>query len=109
MALVPTVLQLLAGTWLTFQLPEFTRREMMGGDWLGSGCFALAIGASIFLMHTLAGVALGDVEPSPLRRSILLAVVVVLLMTTVRHRAREATQQAVAGELRPVARRQAGG
>lgn|GEM_PF-1725062 len=90
MALIPTVLQVVAGTWLTFQLPDSTRRELMGGDWVGSGCFAAAILASLYLMHSLAATALGDTDTQVMRRSIGLVVVVILLMVTVRHRAREA-------------------
>jgi hypothetical protein len=91
MALAPTVLQLLAGTWLAFQLPESSRRDLMGGDWLGTGCFALAIGASVYLMHHLASVSMGEVERSAVTRTMVLLVCVVFLMVTVRHRCREQT------------------
>lgn len=102
MALIPTVLQVVAGTWLTFQLPDSTRRELMGGDWLGSGCFGAAILASLYLMHCLAATALGDTDPQVLRRSIGLVVLVIVLMVTVRHRARESNFRARAWNISPI-------
>lgn len=81
LALVPTLLQLLVGVWLTTQLPSTVQQRLMGGDLLAAGLFGLSIVAALGLMHQLSAVALGDTTDKSLRKSMLLMFLVIFLMT----------------------------
>lgn len=87
-ALVPTLLQWLAGLYVLFELPERARDGLLGGDPLGSCLFGGALVAVIVLMHRLAGVAFGETERRNLIGSMALMAIVVVTMVGVRHRAR---------------------
>ncbi len=89
-ALVPTVLQLLAGTFVLVQLPDLARERLLGQDLLATGLFGLALVGSVALMHRLAAVALGDVSRKEIAGSLALLVLIVLLMIAAQQRSRAA-------------------
>lgn len=79
-ALVPTLLQIPAGLWLTLEMSEAARGPLLGGDLLTSGLFLAALLLAMQLMHTLAAVALGDQTPQLIRRTVAVTLALVLLM-----------------------------
>lgn len=87
-ALVPTLLQIPVGLWLTFTLPPTAQHAATGGDFAATTLFLLSIMGAFALMQTLAAIAIGDVERGRLIRAIVLLVVVVVLMGGVLQRLR---------------------
>ncbi len=87
-ALAASLAQLPIGMGVLFTVPERSRGALMGGDMTGSLLFALAIVATLGLLHHLAAAAFGDVAPPQVYRSIVLIVSVVLLMTAALERTR---------------------
>jgi hypothetical protein len=85
-ALVPTLLQIPAGLWLALEMPEASRRPLIGGDLAASGLFAASILLALQLLHTLAAVALGDHDPKQVRRSVAMMLALVVLMVGTRWR-----------------------
>jgi hypothetical protein len=59
----------------------------MGGDLFATGLFLTSIGLALALLHQLAAIALGDVEARPIRRAMVVLVVLMLLMVGTRRRA----------------------
>jgi hypothetical protein len=84
LALVPTMLQIPAGLWLAFQMPAAVREPILGGDWLPTGLFVVSLLLGLQLMHLLAAIALGDDEPKHVRRSVVVLLAVVVLMSGTR-------------------------
>jgi hypothetical protein len=88
-ALVPTVLQLLVGTYVLVELPEHERDRLLGGDPLATTIFAASLVGAIVLMHRLASVAFGEVERRDLVGSMALLLLVVVAMVGARQSARQ--------------------
>jgi hypothetical protein len=88
-ALVPTLLQIPSGLWLALEMPEPARDPLLGGDWVATGLFATSFLLTLQLMHSLAGIAMGNCEPRQIRNSIAIMVLVVLLMVGTRGRAQD--------------------
>lgn len=89
-ALAASALQLLAGLHLLFQLPAASRERLMGGDALAAALFAAALLVAVTLLHRLAAIALGDVQPRAVVVAALLVALVMLLMAATRQRTRNA-------------------
>lgn len=88
-ALVPTLLQLLAGTFVLLTLPALMRDRLLGQDLLATILFAASMIAALALMHRLAAVAMGDTQRREIIGAMVLLVVVVLLMVGTLQRARK--------------------
>jgi hypothetical protein len=88
-ALVPTLMQWLAGLYVLLELPERSRAGLLGGDMLGSCLFGAALVGVIVLMQRLAGVAFGETERRNLIGAMALMAIVVVTMVGARHRARQ--------------------
>jgi len=101
-ALVPTVVQLLIGLYVLFHLPRYSQGLLLGGDLLGTAMLAASVLASIWLMHLLATVSLGEAERGPIIRSMTLLVLIVVLMTSTLQRAKHRTYEHLDGD-QPVA------
>lgn len=85
-ALWPTLFQLPVGAWVLITTGGRAREAMLGGDLWATASLGGGIVAALFLIQTLAGIALGDVGPSARLRAIwLLALVVALMTFTLRH------------------------
>jgi hypothetical protein len=94
LALIATLLQLPVGMWVTLEMPEAARESLFGGDLLASSLFGLSLLLVLLLAHTLSAVALGDPRPGYVRRSLVTAVMIVLLMVGTRWRAQELARAA---------------
>jgi len=84
-ALVPTLLQLLVGAWVLFELPEVDRSRMLGDSIPASIILAAGVLAALRLMHLLATIALGERTPRQLKSAIGTMLVTVLLMSATLH------------------------
>ncbi len=89
--LMATLVQVPVGFWVTLQLPEKSRSPLMGGDVLVTCLFLASVGLALALVHQLAAIALGDVEVRPIRRAVVMLVLLVLLMVGTRSRADHAS------------------
>lgn len=87
-ALVASVLQLLAGMHLLFQVSRTARDGLMGGDALASLLFAAALLTAVMLLHRLAAISFGDTAPRQLIGAALLISLAMLLMTATGRRTR---------------------
>jgi len=67
------------------------QKQFMGGDSLTTGLFAVSVVAALALMHSLAAVALGDVQRKTIIRAMALLVLTVLLMSGALHLAKQRT------------------
>jgi hypothetical protein len=85
LALVPSLLQLLAGVYLLLVLPVRQQQRIMGGDWLTTGSFAISGIATLALLHSLSSLALGETSRRDIVRSLGLTALVILTMTATRH------------------------
>jgi hypothetical protein len=92
LALIATLLQLPVGMWITLEMPESARESLFCGDVLASSIFALSLLLVMLLAHMLSAVAQGESRPDYIRRSALVAAVIVLLMVGTRWRAHELAQ-----------------
>ncbi|HEY4234804.1 MAG TPA: hypothetical protein VGM76_15330 [Lacipirellulaceae bacterium] len=81
-ALGASLVQLAVGSWVLFTLPPNVRGGLIGDAWPATGLFMAAIVVTLGLLHTLATMTLGDASDTIVRRSVLLMLGVVLLMTT---------------------------
>jgi hypothetical protein len=88
-ALLATLLQLPVGIGVMLSVPNRLRDALLGEDLLAAIPFACGILATLWLLHTLAAVALGDRDPRHVRRSVLLMLSTVLFMTATLQRIRE--------------------
>lgn len=84
----PTLLQLPLGLWVLLSLPAPSLEALMGGDLWGTAWFALALLATLALLHQLAVAILSGVQATQMLRSVALLFVVVTLMVIARDRAR---------------------
>jgi hypothetical protein len=93
LALMATALQMPLGIWLLTTLPRASQDLVLGRNLLATGLLVAAVVTSLALMHLLASLALGDVEPRLVRRAALLIVAIVTLMVgtrvSVRHDLRQ--------------------
>ena len=71
-ALGATALQLPLGTWVLIQMPPVAQQSVLGDDLAGSLMLLGSILAALILLHHLATVAMGDVAPNVISRSIAL-------------------------------------
>lgn len=85
-ALLATLLQIPVGLWLLMQLPANIQRELLGGDLPASLMLLTSVLASIWLLHLLASVALGEGSSQAARRIAVVMLGVVVLMTGVLQR-----------------------
>jgi hypothetical protein len=91
-ALVPTLLEWVAGVVVLAQLSPSAREVLLGGDVGATALFALALLTSFALLHVLAAAAVGPADSrTALRAAGLLTLVVVLMVGTLQ-RARAAEQ-----------------
>ena len=94
LALIPTFLQMLVGLWVVTAVDPAAQQRLLGGDLVAAGLLAASVLLSLWMMHVLAAIALGEVQPSKVRRGVLLMVLVVALMTGTSHRALRQPRQA---------------
>ena len=88
LALIPTLLQIPTGLWLTATLPAFLQGDVTGGDAITCLLFLVSLAAAFGLLQVLAAISIGDVERPKLIRAMILMVVIVLLMSGVLQRLR---------------------
>jgi hypothetical protein len=102
-ALGVSLLQLPVGLWVMFTLAPRSQAALMGSDLPGTLLFVAAIVAVFGLLHHLAAAAYGDADPATMgaqvKRSTLLVLLVVLLMTAALDRSRGRTGPAEAAPL----------
>ncbi len=101
LALVPTLLQIPVGLWIMMRLPPLRQGQLMGRDLLGSALLAGGVLASLWLMHLLVGLAVGEARRQAVRRSAVLLLIVVLLMTGALRRSRIVGQAAMPAKAPP--------
>jgi hypothetical protein len=104
-ALVPTLAQLPVGLWLAASLDAPLQSAVSGGDMICTALLLLSIAGSIWLMQTLAGIAIGDAERARMIKAMALIVLVVTMMSGVLQRLRAIALKAS----QPTASAQAGG
>lgn len=99
LVLVPSLLQLLVGVWVLFQLPEDSRSALLGDRVPATCVFAAGVLTSLWLLHLAASIALGERRPRQLVSAIATMVVTVLLMAATLHISsqREEAEPAVHG------------
>src|SRR5205085_1241200 len=61
-ALLATLLQVPTGLWIVWNMPESSRQPLLGGDWVASGLFFGSILLAVWLMQSLAGIALEPIR-----------------------------------------------
>ncbi len=83
-SLVATLLQIPVGLWLLVSTEAAARASMMGGSLMASLCFAGGVLAALWLLQTLAALALADDAALVRRAAVLLVVVTVLMSATLR-------------------------
>jgi hypothetical protein len=89
LALIATVLQLPVGLWVTLEMSESARESLFGRDLLASSLFGVSLLLVLFMAHTLSAIVQGDSRPALVRRTLLTAAVIVLLMVGTRCRAQQ--------------------
>jgi hypothetical protein len=94
LALVPTLLQIPVGFWLTMRMPETARAPLLGGDLVATALFAVSLVLALALMHALAGIALGNDASRQIRRSIAVLCTLVILMAATHSRVDQPTPAA---------------
>jgi hypothetical protein len=104
-ALVATVAQLPVGVWVALELPEASRNALLGNDLAASMLFGLSLLLVLHLLHTLAAIALGEIDRSHVRSAALVTAVLVLLMVGARTRTepRLGREQAQLGKIQQAA------
>jgi len=86
LALVPTLIQIGAGIWVTTVLPTSMQQRLLGEDAMATMLFAGSIAAALYLMQQLTIVAMGDTSLAQLKRTVWLMFAVVLVMTVTARR-----------------------
>ncbi len=80
-----TMMQLPIGVWVLMILSASSRRDLMGGDVLGTVCFMGGIVATLLLLQQLIAISLGNFGRPIVRRVVgLLGLVVLLMVATLR-------------------------
>lgn len=88
-ALIATVLQWPIGIVVVLQLPEISREALMGHSASATMLFVVSLVVVVVLMHRLAAVAFGETTRAEARSVLLWLGLTIMLMTAVRHYARE--------------------
>ncbi|MCE9607686.1 MAG: hypothetical protein K8U03_22590, partial [Planctomycetia bacterium] len=88
-ALITTVLQWPIGIIVLLQLPEISREALMGNSAGATMLFVISLVAVVMLMHRLAAAAFGETTFAEIRSLLLWLGITIVLMTAVRHYARE--------------------
>jgi hypothetical protein len=83
LALAAVVVQLPIGVWLVTQLTPSRQRQLLGSDPLAATLLAAAIAATLWLLHLLSAVALGETSHRSTNRAVGVMILTVLLMTGV--------------------------
>jgi hypothetical protein len=91
-ALAATIGQLPAGLWLLFQVPSEARDQLFGEDVVAASCFAVALIATLGLLHHLAAMAFGDTSQRQLRAALVLLGLTVASMVGAQQRIRRELQ-----------------
>ncbi|MBB75776.1 MAG: hypothetical protein CMJ75_14820 [Planctomycetaceae bacterium] len=81
LALAATLLQVPVGTWVLFELPHSAWDRLTGSDLAGSLFLWISLLASVWLLHTLTALALGDTSRKTLYTAIWAMLIVIFLMT----------------------------
>jgi hypothetical protein len=89
LALIATVLQVPVGMWVTLEMPESARESLFGGDLVASSLFGISLLLVLYMAHTLSAVVQGDSSSAHVRRTLLAAAAIVLLMVGTRWRAQQ--------------------
>lgn len=87
-ALVPSLVQIPVGLWLTASLSRPLQSAVTGNDTLATVLLLASIGLALWMMQTLAAIAIGDSQRSQLIKAMALMVVVITLMSGTLHRLR---------------------
>ncbi len=80
-ALVPSLLQVPVGMWLTVSLTRTLQSAVTGADLLATCLLISSVVLAIWMLQTLAAIAIGDAERSKLVRAMALMVVIITLMS----------------------------
>ncbi len=88
LALVPTLLQIPTGLWLTATLPPLLQGDVTGGDVITCLLFIVSLACVFALLQVLASISIGDFERPKLIRAMIFMVAVVLMMSVVLQRLR---------------------
>lgn len=83
LAVVPTLLQLPSGLWLVGTLTPVQQSRLFGGDAAVTSAFGASVLLSLWLMHLLAAIGMGDVRRSMLAKTLVVLTAVVALMSFV--------------------------
>ncbi len=89
LALVASLLAAPAGLAVLVSLPEASQAALLGGRLGATTVFVLSLAAVLPLLRSLLEVSLGDADRRRCQAVLVWQLVVVLLMTAVRHQARE--------------------
>jgi hypothetical protein len=92
-ALLPTLLQWIAGMVVLAQLSPAGRGALLGGDLLATALFGLALFTTLGLLHLLAAAAFGPPEPRAAWRAAAMLALVIVLMVGTLQRARAAERR----------------
>lgn len=84
-AFAATALQLPAGLWLMFTTPPADQSKLVGGNAIASGLFLTSMISAFYLVQNLAALAFGDEDQKLPRRSALLLLATVVLMSGTLH------------------------
>jgi hypothetical protein len=87
-ALVPTLLQLPVGFWLTASLSGWQQSAVMGKDAVATTLLFASVALAIWMMQSLAAISIGDAQRSRLVKAMVLMVAIVILMSGVLQRLR---------------------
>jgi len=74
-------LQVPVGMWLTVSLPRTLQSAVTGADLLATCLLISSVVLAIWMLQTLAAIAIGDTERSKLVRAMALMVVIITLMS----------------------------
>lgn len=87
-ALIPSLAQLPVGLWLTATLNRPLQSAVTGNDLIATLLLLSSIALAIWMLQTLAAIAIGDSQRSKLVKAMVLMVVVITLMSGVLQRLR---------------------
>ena len=97
-ALLPSLAQIPVGLWLTASLSAPLQSAVTGNDLISTLLLLGSIGLAIWMLQTLAAIAIGDSQRGKLIKAMVLMVVVITLMSGVLQRLRSLGVQQVAAE-----------
>ena len=88
-AIVPGLLQIPVGFWMISQMPAAVQRRIMGSDGLAGVLLLLSVAIALWLLHQLSALAIGELTPRLMARTVLLTVILVVMMTVAGRRAHD--------------------